>query len=111
MEMSASLPPRELKGNQLGDRIFSSGLLLCALVAIVAFVALTFVLVNYSRQSLSQFGLSFITTADWDPAAKQVFGAASYIFGTVVTSLVALLVATPLAIGSALFVSEYAPRK
>src|SRR5205814_3504 len=59
--------------------------------------------------ALLRFGLSFLTSSKWDgPAGK--FGAAPAIFGTVVSSLIALVIATPLAIGVAIFLSEYAPR-
>jgi phosphate transport system permease protein len=56
-----------------------------------------------------RFGLSFLTTTVWDPVFER-FGAAHLIYGTLVTSAVALLIATPLGVGAALFVAEYAPR-
>lgn len=55
------------------------------------------------------FGLEFLSTSRWDVPAG-VFGAAPAIFGTVVSSLLALLLATPLALGVAIFISEFAPR-
>lgn len=55
------------------------------------------------------FGFSFVTSSEWDvPAGK--FGAAPAIFGTVVSSFIALIIATPLALGAAIFLSEFAPR-
>lgn len=58
--------------------------------------------------ALRQFGFSFLTESAWDPVNGQ-FGAAPAIYGTIVTSVVALVVATPLAIGVAVFLSEFAP--
>ena len=58
--------------------------------------------------ALRQFGLSFVTSSDWDPVARH-YGAAPAIFGTIVTSVIALVIATPLALGVALFISEIAP--
>jgi phosphate transport system permease protein len=58
--------------------------------------------------ALRTFGFSFLTSSDWDPVAQH-FGAAPAIFGTIVSSILALLIATPLAIGVAVFLSEFAP--
>jgi len=58
--------------------------------------------------ALRHFGVSFVTSTDWDPMAEK-FGAGSAIYGTLVTSAIALVIATPLALGVALFVSEIAP--
>jgi phosphate transport system permease protein len=58
--------------------------------------------------ALRKFGLSFLTESAWDPVNGQ-FGAAPAIYGTIVTSIIALVVATPLAIGVAVFLSEFAP--
>ncbi len=58
--------------------------------------------------ALHKFGLSFLTSSEWD-ATKGQFGAAPAIFGTIVSSLIALLIATPLAVGVAIFLSEFAP--
>jgi phosphate transport system permease protein len=69
------------------------------------------VMIGYSLETIGKFGFQFLATSRWDPAGDYpVFGALPYIFGTVVTSIIALILATPLALGAALFVSEYAPR-
>jgi phosphate transport system permease protein len=59
--------------------------------------------------SLSTFGLSYFTTTVWDPV-HLVFGAAAYVYGTIVTTLVAIAVATPFAVGISVFLTEFAPR-
>jgi phosphate transport system permease protein len=59
--------------------------------------------------ALSRFGFGFLTSSDWDPV-NGIFGAAPAVYGTIVTSIVALIIATPLALGVAIFLSEFAPR-
>src|SRR4051812_27137730 len=59
--------------------------------------------------SLTHFGLSYFTTTVWDPV-HLVFGAAAYVYGTLVTTIVAVAIATPIAVGAALFLTEFAPR-
>jgi phosphate transport system permease protein len=58
--------------------------------------------------ALSRFGVRFVTSTTWDPVA-EVYGAAPMIFGTIVSSLLALLIAVPLALGTAIFLTEFAP--
>ena len=60
--------------------------------------------------AIQEFGLSFVWTEAWDPVTEQ-FGALIFIYGTVVTSMIALVIATPLSIAIALFLSEIAPRR
>jgi phosphate transport system permease protein len=60
--------------------------------------------------AMQEFGLSFVWTNAWDPVTEQ-FGALIFIYGTVVTALIALVIATPLSIAIALFLTEIAPRK
>jgi phosphate transport system permease protein len=101
---------RGINGTQRGDMIFSFVLRACAFLCILVLASIAVLLLVYSTPTIQRFGSNFLTSARWDPANEEVFGAASYIFGTALTSLIALLLATPLAIGSALFVAEYAPR-
>src|SRR5437588_12592312 len=65
---------------------------------------------DQARPALHRFGFHFLTTKTWDPGARQVFGAVAFLFGTAVTSLGALLIAGPLSIAIALFLTELAPR-
>ena len=57
-----------------------------------------------------KFGWNFIVTSTWDPVAEQ-FGALPFAFGTVATSIVALIIAVPLGLGAAIFLAELAPRR
>ena len=66
-------------------------------------------MVRGSELSLKQFGWKFLTTSTWDPVAEE-YGALPFIFGTLFSSLLALLIALPLSIGVAIFLSELAPR-
>lgn len=95
-------------GMNLGDRVFQGITTLLAAVG-PALVALLFALLFVDGwPALQSQGFSFVTTTTWDPVFEK-FGAAHYIYGTLVTSLLALLLAVPIAVGAALFLAEYAP--
>lgn len=96
-------------GTNVGDRIFHLAVLSAAQSVLVLLAALVVLLFIDAKEALGRFGLSFLTTTDWDPVFEK-FGTAHFVFGTLVTSLVALVLAAPLAIGTALFLAEYAPR-
>ncbi|HLY27463.1 MAG TPA: phosphate ABC transporter permease subunit PstC [Aggregatilineales bacterium] len=101
--------PRRTPKPQPGDVIFGIILRLAALLGIGVLVAIVVVLILESRTSISTVGLGFLTGTNWDVPNSQ-YGAAPFIFQTIVTSILALVIATPLAVGSALFITEYAPR-
>src|SRR5215213_5793354 len=81
------------------------GVLLVALV-----IAIGAALVQESRLSIRQFGWSFWATDIWDPVAGE-FGARPFIWGTLYSSVLALLISTPVALGIAIFISELAPAR
>ncbi len=84
-------------------------MLLCAL-SIFAIVLFIFgILVVHSRLSLAAFGWKFFTREAWDPVSGD-FGALPFIYGTLATSLLALCMAVPLALGVAIFLTELCPR-
>jgi phosphate transport system permease protein len=68
---------------------------------------LTALLVQSSVPALQRFGFHFFVSADWDPTAKQ-YGALTFIYGTLVTSAIAMIIAVPLSVGAAAFLSEIA---
>jgi phosphate transport system permease protein len=82
----------------------------CALALAVVVVLIFLELVLQSRLSMRQFGLKFLITQVWDPVAGN-FGALPFIYGTVVSSLIALMLAVPLSLGTALFLTEICPRR
>jgi phosphate transport system permease protein len=92
------------------DGVFRSLLILCA-VALVAVVGLIFFeLVSQSRLTIGKFGFKFLFKSIWDPVEEN-FGALPFIYGTVVSSLVALVIAVPLSLATALFLTEICPRR
>lgn len=95
---------------QLGDKVFARLCQSAALFVIVAFVALVGVLVWQAWLAFDTIGLKFFTSSDWDPEeTHRVFGALPFIYGTLTTSLIAMLIAVPLGVGTAAFLSEIAP--
>lgn len=92
------------------DRLFRAGAQLggISVLAIMGLVG-TFLLVR-AMSALRATGLSFLTTAEWEPDARR-FGIAAVLTGTVSIALVAVMVAVPLAVGTSLFISEVAPRR
>jgi phosphate transport system permease protein len=100
-------PARPSRGPN-GDRVFEWATTALAAGAVVTLAALVLLLLVTARPALARYGLSFFTTTTWDPAFQE-FGGAHFVFGTLVTSVVALVLATPIGIGAALFIAEYAP--
>jgi phosphate transport system permease protein len=92
----------------LGDRIFLYLTFIFALIIAVILVALLIVLNINAWPAIQKFGVSFLTSLDWDPV-KEVFGALPAIYGTLLSSIIALIIAVPISIGSAVFLSELAP--
>jgi phosphate transport system permease protein len=100
---------RNRGSGSLADNSFATVMLLCA-CSIFAIVLFIFgILVIHSRPSLVQFGWKFFTRQAWDPVSGD-FGALPFIFGTLATSLLALCMAVPLALGVAVFLTELCPR-
>src|SRR5262245_14245972 len=83
-----------------------TGLFAFLLIAIVITVGVE--LVRESILSIKQFGLGFWVSDKWDPVLEE-FGARPFIWGTLYSSILALLISTPIAIGIAVFISELAP--
>lgn len=79
-------------------------------LVIALFVFIVYVLVKSAWPSITQNGLGFLFKTSWNPVENE-FGALSFIFGTLVTSLIALAIATPVSILIALFITEYLPKK
>jgi phosphate transport system permease protein len=91
------------------DRIFATGVAALAMLVPITLVAITLLIVVDSWPALTTFGLSYFTTTEWDPV-KLVFGAAAYVYGTLVTTIIAVLLAAPVAVGAAIYLTEFAPR-
>lgn len=98
----------QLHGASVGDRIYRFTTTAFALSIPLLLVLLAFEVAVAAWPALKAFHLRFLTSSAWD-AVNGTFGAAPAIYGTIVSSLLALLIATPLAIGVAIFLSEFAP--
>jgi phosphate transport system permease protein len=112
--MSAVPATQELSGHRrirdwLGDRVMFGLTLLAALTTVVIMVAIAYKVGRGAELSFRAFGLSFVWESAWD-TNKEIYGALPFLYGTAITSLIALVIATPLAIAIALFLSELAPR-
>ena len=90
------------------DRVFKALMLFCACLIFVIVIFILGELVWQSRLSISRFGFSFFYRAAWDPI-RENFGARPFIYGTLVSSLLALLIAVPLSISTAVFITEMCP--
>ena len=94
----------------LADRMFKNLTMLLALSILGIAIVIAWQLFKNSSLSRHAFGWSFLTKQIWDPVAED-FGALPFIYGTLVSSALALVIAVPLGVGVAIFLSELAPRK
>jgi phosphate transport system permease protein len=92
-----------------GDAILYVVTLAAALTAVLLLALITREVLADAWPAMKEFGLGFLTDTHWDPN-KRLFGAGTFIFGTAVTSFGALLLATPISLAIALFLTELAPR-
>jgi phosphate transport system permease protein len=93
-----------------GDEVTYLITLVSALSIVVITSLLFYQLFTNSSLSRHKFGWQFLFTTTWDPVAGQ-FGALPFIYGTIVTSALALLIAVPVGVGAAIFLAELAPPK
>src|SRR5438093_2759052 len=94
--------------SRFGDKAFEWLTLAMALTVVVLVVLIGWQLWRGSTLAIQKFGFHFLTTSTWDPVAEQ-FGALPFIYGTLVSSLIALLIAVPLGIATAAYLTELAP--
>src|SRR5882724_5028239 len=96
--------------HRLGDKVFNSLTFIFA-AGIGALVILMLIeMIYYSRLPISKFGLSFIWRSVWNPVTED-FGAITFIYGTIVSSVLALIISVPISVGLAIFLVEQAPIK
>ena len=99
---------RAMAGNSPGDRIFAALATGSGLLVLVLLGAIIVVLFLGGLKAFHAFGLGFLSSTDWDPVG-DIYGAAVPVYGTVVTAVLSLIVAVPLAFGIAFFLTELAP--
>lgn len=91
-----------------GDAIFRAIIFAVALLMVLIVAGMVTALASHSMLSIRQFGFGFLTSREWDPIKGQ-FGALPFVYGTVVSSLIALFISVPLSLGIAIFLVEQAP--
>jgi phosphate transport system permease protein len=97
-----------LRSRPLLDSLFGWAALAAALLTLLLLVAILGSLVVGAWPAIDKYGLGFLTSTTWDPV-KEEFGGLVMIYGTVATSLIALLIAVPVSFGIALFLTELSP--
>ena len=101
---------RKIKPSARGDRTFRWLTFFCSLLVPLVMLAIGLELISSSWPAVKQFGLGFFFSQEWNPVLQE-FGAASSIFGTLVSTLIAMVIAVPLSLAIALFLVELAPPK
>jgi len=104
-----TIPLIPAKASKAPDSVFSGAMLACGLSLLAVVLLIVIELVLQSRLSIHAFGWSFFKGTNWDPVSGD-FGALPFIYGTLVSSLVALVMAIPLSIGVAVFITEMCPK-
>ncbi len=101
-------PPARRQNVPWADAVFSMLAHAAAWLTLGLLVAIIVSLVIGAMPSIRHFGLGFLTSTDWDPVQEK-FGGLVMIYGTVMTSLIALLIAVPVSFGIAMFLTELSP--
>ena len=104
-----STPLLHSSGGETTDHVFRSAITACGLAVLAVLVLIVYELATSSRLSWHAFGFKFFVGSEWDPVSEQ-FGAMPFVYGTLVSSLVALIIAVPLSIGVAVFTTEMCPK-
>src|SRR6266571_1781851 len=103
-----SVQARMAPPSRFGDKAFEWLTLGMALVVILLVFLIGWQLARGSSLAIRKFGFHFLITSTWDPVAEQ-FGALPFIYGTLVSSFIALLIAVPLSVATAVYLTELAP--
>ncbi len=108
-DQDQNLQDAEKRKFSSSDKVYRILLTACAALILVIVLTMLVVIGQGSWLSIKEFGFSFLYGQVWDPV-KGEFGALPFIYGTVVSSVIAVLIATPLSIGVAVFLVEQAPK-
>jgi phosphate transport system permease protein len=96
--------------DRIGDPLLRGLSGLAAALAVVVIAGIVYEVVHLAWPAVTKFGVGFVTTNDWNPVSKR-FGAAPFLYGTVVTSSIAIVLAAPLSIAISIYLTELAPRR
>jgi len=110
LKIETTAPLLQGKVSELPDAVFGWTMRLCGLGVIALLGLIVYQLVIGSQLSWHAFGWKFFALSDWNPVEDQ-YGALPFIFGTLVSSFLALLIAVPLAVGVAVFITEMCPTR
>ncbi|HET7206022.1 MAG TPA: phosphate ABC transporter permease subunit PstC [Terriglobales bacterium] len=103
-------PVLDQRDSRVADTAFHAVVLTCGLAVLVIIGLIVYELATKGAMAWHAFGLKFFFSRDWDPVNDQ-FGALPFIYGTVVSSILALVLAVPLGVGVAVFITEMSPRR
>jgi phosphate transport system permease protein len=104
------LRARRNRKDRIGDPLLRGLSGLAAAVAVAAILGIAYEVIKIASPAISRFGVGFLTVNDWNPVTER-FGAAPFLYGTVVTSGIALLLAAPLSIAISIYLTELAPQR
>ena len=102
-------PPARSARAPWGDRLFAAAALSAALLTLALLAGIIVSLVIGAAPAIQEYGLSFLVRSEWDPVQNR-FGGLVMIYGTLMSSAIALLIAVPVSFGIALFLTELSPR-
>ncbi len=95
-------------GTEIADGIFRYAMMACGVCVLALVGLILYELIDKSHLSLHAFGWKFFFESDWDPVNLS-FGAFPFVYGTIVSSILSLIIAVPLAVGVAVFITEMSP--
>src|ERR1700722_11141041 len=102
-------PLLRVSDGEMPDRIFKYAMVACGMAVLGLLALIIYELLLRSSLTWHAFGFKFFGTSNWDPVNEQ-FGAFPFIYGTIVSSILALIIAVPLAVGGAVLTTEMCPR-
>jgi phosphate transport system permease protein len=108
MNTVAAIEPRHAAGQRLRERIFRGATFAAAVLVLVLLGGVALSLLKGALPAFSHFGFAFLTREVWNPVTEK-FGALAPVYGTLVTSFIAMLLAIPISLGIAIFLTELAP--
>nr|WP_145549549.1 phosphate ABC transporter permease PstC [Variovorax boronicumulans] len=101
-------PPKKARSGAMADKLFGMAAKGAAWLTLLLLVGILLSLIQGAWPAISKYGLSFLTSTTWDPVQEE-FGGLVMVYGTLMTSLIALVIAVPVSFGIALFLTELSP--